>query len=56
MSVATTSLSATDGDPLRSGTIPQHLLPRGLLALEGGGESILGGDQVRPALKLPFIL
>jgi len=55
--VATISLSVTDGHPLSFRDHPPNSSsPRGLLALEGGGESSPGGDQVPPTPELPAIL
>jgi len=55
--VTTTSLSATDGHAhsFRDNP-PSASSPRGLLTLEGGGESAPGRDQVPPAPELPAIL
>jgi len=55
--VTTTSLSATDGHPpsFRDNP-PSASSPRGLLALEGSGESTPGGNQVPLAPELPAIL
>ena len=55
--VAVTSLSTTDGHaPSFRNNPPSASSPRGLLALEGGGESTPRGDQVPPAPELPAIL
>ena len=55
--VAVTSYSATDGRPPSFRDHPPSASsPRALLALEGGGESAPGGDQVPPAPELLTIL
>jgi len=55
--VAATSLSAIDGRPPSFRDNPSNVFsPRGLLALEGDGESTLVGDQVPPAPELPAVL
>jgi len=53
----TTSRSATSSRPASFRDLPPSASsPRGLLALEGGGESAPGNDQTPPAPELPAVL
>ena len=57
MVAATTSHSATSSRPTSFRDQPSSASsPRGLLALEGGGENAPGNNQTPPAPELPAVL